>query len=895
MTRNKRSVVFMAALAAASLIISLPALAGGPLAVFQSGQPFLWPNGGANIEFNPDQGGFGGLTNAQAVLMTENAFGQWGSVPTSTASYTNAGLLPVDVDATNFVPWLNPSAPDGLSAIVFDEDGSIFDLLFGPGSGVLGFAGPEWVDLSNGTILEGLTFFNGSPLLSGSINMGAQRTIAVHEFGHYTNLAHTVTNGEIAAFGDNTGPSPFNTFPPESLFLRIETMYPFALILPDGSDFGGGETLNLDDTSILSTLYPAPGFFTDFGSISGTILSPDGITKLTGVNVIARNVTNPYDDAVSALSSDFTDNTFQADPVVGTFTFNGLTPGAQYAIYVDQLLAGGFSTPPLFPLPGPEELYNGADESFDSSTDDPSIFTGVASVAGTPTTGVNIVFNRPGPGDPLLLGDDDNIEIVMPFTFKFCGEDYDSAFINSNGSVTFGAGSNDFSESTVDMLGGLPRIAGLWDDLNPAQGGVVTFFQTQDTFTASWTDVPEFFSTGANTFEIVLYRSSNQIDLIWGGLTATDGMAGFSCGEAAATGQEPSSDLTQLAADAEDRTINGRRTPAIYELFNFANPGDLSGDAMTFTAPKEFKDKNEPNNSLGEATGIKLPFSSGDQIGNSSKFRFTDISPEGNDVDYFAFTASAGNTLLTEIISGGLDSLVGLFDAGGTLLATDDDGGAGLLSRLQFVIPADGIYVLAVTTFPDFDFDGDGNSSGRYVLEIEETSGIILSLGDDDSQELALPFTFPFQGQTWNSVFVNSNGNLTFGTGNTDFSESVSEFLSGPPRIAALWDDLSPNNGGTVTVDFTPTSVTITFDGVPEFFSTGANTFSYTLHDDGDVNIDYGPCTSTDGIVGVTGGNGAADPGETDLSAGGPLPVLGTTYEQFLGDFDLANLSVIFQ
>ena len=40
-------------------------------------------------------------------------------------------------------------------------------------------------------------------------------------------------------------------------------------------------------------------------------------------------------------------------------------------------------------------------------------------------------------------------------------------------------------------------------------------------------------------------------------------------------------------------------------------------------------------------------------------------------------------------------------------------------------------------------------------------------------------FAFPFQGTNWSSVFVNGNGNLTFGAANADFSETVAELLAG--------------------------------------------------------------------------------------------------------------------
>lgn len=848
--------------------------AGGPLANCGSGVPFTWANGGLNIPFNPDQGDLGPVNNAAATALVQQAFDVWGAVPSSTASYTNAGQLPVDVDISNFSPYLNPVAPDGLSAIVFDDDGQIFDLLFGPGSGILGFAGPEWGNTGTCTINEGVSFLNGPAFGDPTEALD----VMVHEFGHYTNLAHTVVNGQIG-IGDQSGPTPNNTFG-TPVVTQIETMYPFY--------FGAGsgtQTLHKDDIASLSTLYPEANFAGTTGAISGTIFAPNGITKMTGVNVIARNIADPFEDAVSAISSDFTDSTSQGDSFVGTYKIEGLTPGANYAVFVDGILAGGFSTTPLAPLPGPEEFYNGANESNNGTTDDPSVFTPVPVTAGNTVSGVDIIFNSPSPGVPLPVGVDGNVQLFLPFTYEICGQSFDSVFVNANGNLTFGAPSSDFTESAADMLSGQPRIAGLWDDLNPTAGGTVIFNQSMNSFTVSYNNVPEFWSTGANSFSITLKRSNNHIDVAYGNISAVDGLGGVSCGGAVTSRFETPVDLTGFGKSR----INLQNQPAVYEVWNVGNPTDIANKTVRYNGTTTYNDKwAEPNNTWEKARNINLPFNS------IPVNRYTEIEPTGDDVDFYRLDLTADTTLIAQIKTGKLDSLIALFDPNGNLVAQDDDSGAGLLSQISYFVPTSGKYTLVVTTFPDFGLTGAGGSGGRYVMDLFAFNGFLINLNDDTSQEVNLGFTFPFQGNNYTSVFVNSNGNLTFGSGDPDFSESVAELLSDQPRIAPLWDDLSPNSGGFVYALLNAGSATIIFDSVPEFPATGANTFSITLYDDGRVEVNYGLITASDGLAGVTEGGGAADPGGTNLSANPNQSALGTTYELFNGGNpnDLSGLNI---
>jgi hypothetical protein len=368
-------------------------------------------------------------------------------------------------------------------------------------------------------------------------------------------------------------------------------------------------------------------------------------------------------------------------------------------------------------------------------------------------------------------------------------------------------------------------------------------------------------------------------------MSAVSGLAGVSCGGKGTSRFEQQQDLSRFRKWFVELWSDA----AGYELFSPARPLDLADTTIRYTGTLDYSDRWAGDNDTPMAARrVALPFSS------ASALQYTEIE-RPDDVDFFRFRAKAGQFVVAEVLTGSLDTVLGVFDAAGTRLAVNDDGGAGLLSRLAFVAPSDGDFIVGVSTYPDLNFTGAGAETGRYVLSLQALDGTLLPLDDDEAVPVSFGFAFPFQGTSYTSVFVNGNGNLTFGGADPDFSESAAELLAGPPRIAALWDDLFPFNGLVVA---TPEAgaLTIHFVSVPELFSDRANNFSVRLEKTGRVTMSYAGVLAQDGLVGITGGGGAPDPGETDLSRQIAVSKAGTTYELFtpVDPFDLPFRNVRF-
>lgn len=133
-------------------------------------------------------------------------------------------------------------------------------------------------------------------------------------------------------------------------------------------------------------------------------------------------------------------------------------------------------------------------------------------------------------------------------------------------------------------------------------------------------------------------------------------------------------------------------------------------------------------------------------------------------------------------------------------------------------------------------------------------------------------FEFVFGGPVgttncvWNGFFWNSNGNITFGGGDTDNTPTVPELRNGRPRIAPAWTDLNPAARAASLCTFPVQALgfvnvnafKIRWINVPQFGDEGcttnaSNTFSVTLYDDGTGDDEN--TTETDAPTPVIGNN----------------------------------------
>ena len=165
------------------------------------------------------------------------------------------------------------------------------------------------------------------------------------------------------------------------------------------------------------------------------------------------------------------------------------------------------------------------------------------------------------------------------------------------------------------------------------------------------------------------------------------------------------------------------------------------------------------------------------------------------------------------------------------------------------------------------------------LLPLDDTFSIVpMSNGtapdyrNDDgfSAEISLPFTFNFFGENHNSIFINNNGNLSFGNGYSAFSASGFP-INNYPMVSAYWADVDTRDleSGLVYYKITDNALIVRYNEVGYFPSSSdqLNDFQIIISDGTSdlianghsISFCYGDMqwsTGTAATVGANAGNG---------------------------------------
>jgi len=157
-----------------------------------------------------------------------------------------------------------------------------------------------------------------------------------------------------------------------------------------------------------------------------------------------------------------------------------------------------------------------------------------------------------------------------------------------------------------------------------------------------------------------------------------------------------------------------------------------------------------------------------------------------------------------------------------------------------------------------FTRNGGSYTLSRIDGNFRSALGNRVTLSDDDSANVNIPFSFPFYGVGQTAAFVNSDGNITFGEEDKSSTErNIARLLTGPPRVAPFFADLDPTTGtGKIFVNAAADQYTVTWCNVRGFDSTRVVTTQATLLPDGSVELKYGDTIPPpDSIVSLSPGH----------------------------------------
>ena len=356
-----------------------------------------------------------------------------------------------------------------------------------------------------------------------------------------------------------------------------------------------------------------------------------------------------------------------------------------------------------------------------------------------------------------LTGDNAVSTVTLPFAFPFYGQAYRTAWVDTNGIVSFTdpGGSHPYDGGTLPSAANPnAMIAPFWDDFVVDSSASVRTAAagsgTSATFSVEWRNVQRKADTSQRVSFSVVLAADGTVTTNYSGLDSA-----VEKGAAAAVGI--------VAPDAGDGLTYSRNTPALAD-----------GQAVVFDHP--------------EGAGALEQYSLSGKV---------------------LSTSGAG-------VSGAKVTL----DPGGLSTTTTSDGSYrfdGLVADTYTVYSAQNqkcpqvaqeIVDLTANTVRDLQRGLDYGGMGYVCQQVSGTftaaANVLALTGDEGTTGLSLPFPVPFHGRSYSSATVSTNGFLTFDTnlGTNTYANPAMPTAAAPNAVVApFWDDLEIDASASVRTD----------------------------------------------------------------------------------------------
>jgi hypothetical protein len=439
-----------------------------------------------------------------------------------------------------------------------------------------------------------------------------------------------------------------------------------------------------------------------------------------------------------------------------------------------------------------------------------------------------------GSGTSLGLTDfgdsqDDAATVTLPFTFIYYGQPYTQLAVCSNGFVAFGPGAvnqTDYRNHYLPSgLGPDAMIAAAWDDhIIPGGGGV--YYKSEPAnhrFIVEWHQLQHNGSGGTNTFQVILIDPAHSQGPTGDG----DILLQYNTWN---NTQSNSYDFPGCTVGMKDERSARGLTLTNHLIDDPTIQGFGNGKAILITTAEGFHgDSAAPSIALAQVSGV--------QPGESPAVTATIIDASGvawatlhHRVGLGVWQSSALSNLSGDTWAGALPgyalgSVVEYYVQAQDLADPPNTGES-----------AHHIYTVVVGTPPTgpdaygyrwYD-SADGPEGPDFIWQDISGQGTQLSLGDDQTAVVNLPFPVVYFGASHTQLSVCSNGFATLGndtySGYTNASMATGNGTG--KMVCAFWDDLNPASGGQVRVatEAGGNRFVVSWLGVPRYGTSDAQT-----------------------------------------------------------------------